>query len=104
MSISFSPGIPEIFFFFLPPAEVLYHCAAQVHWRSMTQPLHCSNVFHLGANEMHLAVNLQIRGQAVTVPAIYLSATFRRKKWHMPSHRMQQTRVQAPSSVSRDPM
>lgn len=58
-------------------AVVLYHCATQVHWRSMTQTQHCSNIFHLGANEMHFTVNPQSEGQATTAPAIYLTAKFK---------------------------
>lgn len=64
-----------------PLAEILYHCAAHVHWRSMTQTRHCSNIFHLRANEMHFAVNLQSQGQSATAPAIYLTARFRVLFW-----------------------
>lgn len=53
---------------YFPAAEVLYHCAAQVHQRSAALAWHRDNAFHLGPNEMHSTVHFRPRGQAATAP------------------------------------
>lgn len=53
---------------YFPVAEVLYHCAAQVHQRSTALAQHRYNAFHLRPNEMHFTVHFKSRGQAATAP------------------------------------
>lgn len=58
-------------------AEVLYHCAAQVHQRSTAQAQHCSNAFHLRPVEIYFVMHFKSWGQVATdPPAIYSTATF----------------------------
>lgn len=62
MTISFSSLLDggEVTFFLL--AEVLYHCAAQVRWRSMTLIQHCSNIFHLRGKSDAFCCELPVLG------------------------------------------
>lgn len=53
---------------YFPAAEVLYHCASQVHQRSTALAQHRYNTFHLGPNERHVTVHFKSRVQAATAP------------------------------------
>lgn len=56
---------------YFPVAEVLYHCAAQVHQRSMALVQQRYNAFHLRPNEMHFTVHFKSRGQAATARYLF---------------------------------
>lgn len=87
---------------YFPVAEVLYHCAAQVHQRSMALVQQRYNAFHLRPNEMHFTVHFKSRGQAATAPVIYSTATFLPMKvaWAQPHHLC--TQVQFLQSVAQE--
>lgn len=80
---------------YFPVAEVLYHCAAQVHRRSMARAQRWSNAFHLGPNEMHSLCTLSPRVKLQLPSAIYSTATFGgffQCTWHVPNRGMFATR------------